>query len=55
MTMAISETNPAEDVVPSVPPTIVESVPADPTPRSVHTDGSMYGCPACRQVEDRTA
>ena len=55
MTTATSEANPAEDVIPSVPPTLVESVPAEPAPRSVHTDGSMYGCPACRQVDDTMA
>jgi hypothetical protein len=49
--MTTSEANPAEDVVPSAPPTLVESVSAAPATNSVHTEGSMYACPACREVE----
>ena len=50
--MTTSETDPAEDMVPSVP-TLVESDAAATAERSVHAGGSMYGCPACRRVEDR--
>lgn len=53
MTMTTSEAIPAEDVVPSVPPTLVEGDSAEPATRPVHAEGSMYACPACRQVEDR--
>lgn len=52
MTMTTSETDPAEDVVLSVP-TLVESGPTAPAEMWVHAGGSMYGCPACQRVEDR--
>jgi hypothetical protein len=52
MTMTTSEANRAEDVVPSVPPTLVESGSAAPATKSVHADGSVYTCPACRKVEN---
>jgi len=51
MTMTTSEADPAEGVVTSVPPTLVEAGSAPPA--SAHAGGSMYACPACRQLEDR--
>ena len=51
MTMTTSEADTADDVVPSVPPTLVESGSAAPTTESVHAGGSVYTCPTCRQAE----
>jgi len=49
--MTTSEADRAEDMVTGAPPSLVE---AGSAPRaSAHTGGSMYACPACRQVEDK--
>jgi len=51
MTMTTSEADPAQDMAPGVPPTLVEVGSA--APDSEHAGGSVYTCPACRQVEDK--
>ena len=52
MTTTTSEANTAEDVVRSVRPTLVESDATAPATKLVHAAGSVYTCPACRQVKD---
>lgn len=51
MTMTTTEADPAEDVAPGAPPTLVEVGSA--APASAHAGGSVYTCPACRQAEGK--
>jgi len=51
MTLTNAEAVPVEDVVATVPPTLVEASPA--APATEHVGGSVYTCPACRQLEDK--
>ena len=51
MIMTTSEVDPAQDVAPVVPPTLVEVGSA--APESAHAGGSVYTCPACRQAEGK--
>lgn len=55
MTMTSAAVSPAEDVVPSDPPSGVERGFTTLATRAVHTEGSVYSCPACQAPKDSQA